>query len=84
MDLIESLSIPIPLLFDKLTTTVCISMLVQGAMKNEAEYGVGIVSVIEVLGFPAVIFLERFGPMLTKKSLNFVTICLESYNFFTR
>ena len=60
---IENLSIPIPLLFDQLATTVCISLLVQGVMQNEAEFGVGIVSVIEVLGIPGVIFLARSGSM---------------------
>ena len=74
MDHIKNPSIPIPLLLDKLATTVCISLLVQGAIKNEAEFGVGIVSVIEILGFPVVIFFARSGPMLTKKSLNFDTI----------
>ena len=55
MDLIENLSMSISLLFDKLTTTVWIALLVQGAMKNETEFGFGM-SVIEVLEFPGVIF----------------------------
>ena len=79
MDFIENLSIPIPLLFDKLATT---SLLVQGAMKNEAEFGVGIVSIIEELGFPGVISLARSGPLLTKKSLNCDTISWESCIMF--
>ena len=63
MGLIKNPSIPIPLLLDKLATIVCISLLVQGAIKNEAEFGVGIVSVIEVLGFPGVVFFARSGPI---------------------
>ena len=75
MGLIKNPSIPIPLLLDKLATTAYISLLVQGATKNEAELGVGIVSVIEVLGFPGVIFFARAGPMLTKEIIKFF------YNF---
>ena len=71
MDLIENLSIPIPLLFDKLATTVCISLLVREEMKNEAEFGVAIVSVIEVLGFPGVIFFSKIRANVNKEIVKF-------------
>ena len=68
---IENLSIPIPLLFDQLATTVCISLLVQGAINNEAEFGVGIVSGIEVLGFPGVIFFCKIRADINKEIIKF-------------
>ena len=45
---------------------VIIIIIIKGAIQNEVEFGVGSVSVIEVLGFLEVIFLARFGSILTK------------------